>query len=268
MREKQQEKKKINTYLKFGLTLLACMAVGAVLGGITGYFGADDGLAGVRTGVGCILILIRENILWILLGFILCSVLYGEYVLRGMKKIGKKLQEAEDEETDFLEYKLEQIGSWGVIASHVLMVLSILVVATGYSMEYIETAVQTEGTLLLTELFVFLVEDTYQGLWQLRYVKVLQKIYPEKKGDPTSRKFQKQWLESCDEAEKEAIYQSSYKTYHLLSRVLPFMTMAAMICHLIWNTGILAVVLTGIIWLLTSVSYCRYCLTKKGEKIR
>ena len=46
-------------------------------------------------------------------------------------------------------------------------------------------------------------------LWhaQARYVKLLQKIHPEKKGDIASKDFHKQWLESCDEAEKEAVYK-------------------------------------------------------------
>ena len=45
------------------------------------------------------------------------------------------------------------------------------------------------------------------------YIKLVQRIYPDKKGDPTSINFQEQWLASCDEAEKEEIYEASYKTY-------------------------------------------------------
>lgn len=265
MNKRQQEKKKMNTYLKYGLTLLACMALGAAVGFITGYFGTDNGLEDIA---GDILQVIRSNIFWILLTFFVVSMLAGEYILSGMRKIGMRLQEAEDEETDLLEYRLERMGSAGMISNNVFMVLSILVLATGYSMKYIEATVDAEGRFLLAGMIVFILENVYLGIWQLRYVKVLQRIYPEKKGDPASRNFQKQWLESCDEAEQEMIYQSCYKTYMMLAKMLPILTMAAMLSHLIWNTGIMAVIMVSIIWLVTSITYCRYCLTKKGEKIR
>ena len=48
----------------------------------------------------------------------------------------------------------------------------------------------------------------YFGMWQIRYIKLVQRIYPDKKGDPTSINFQEQWLASCDEAEKEEILRS------------------------------------------------------------
>ena len=50
----------------------------------------------------------------------------------------------------------------------------------------------------------------YFGMWQIRYIKLVQRIYPDKKGDPTSINFQEQWLTpSCDEAERrEEIYEA------------------------------------------------------------
>ena len=54
---------------------------------------------------------------------------------------------------------------------------------------------------------LFLICFFYCGMAQARYVKLLQKVHPEKKGDIASKDFHKQWLESCDEAEKDAVYQ-------------------------------------------------------------
>lgn len=72
----------------------------------------------------------------------------------------------------------------------------------------------------------------YLNVWQIRYVRVIQKIYPDKKGDPTSLKFPKQWLESCDEAEKECIYQASYKGYLTVMKWAPILTFVALILHM------------------------------------
>ena len=45
----------------------------------------------------------------------------------------------------------------------------------------------------------------------MRYVKMVQAAHPEKRGDMNSKNFQKDWMASCDEAEKEMVYQSAYK---------------------------------------------------------
>lgn len=35
----------------------------------------------------------------------------------------------------------------------------------------------------------------------------------------------------------------------------------------VFDTGILAIVMPSVIWLVTSVTYCRACLQNKGEKL-
>ncbi len=54
-----------------------------------------------------------------------------------------------------------------------------------------------------------------------------------RKGDPSSAKFQEQWLESCDEAEKEVIYQSAYKAYVTINRTIPLILIVVMVANLI-----------------------------------
>lgn len=68
---------------------------------------------------------------------------------------------------------------------------------------------------------IFLICYAYDGFWQVRYVKVIQESHPEKQGDPSSRKFRQQWLDSCDEAEKEVIYRSAYTSYSQTSKMIP-----------------------------------------------
>ena len=41
----------------------------------------------------------------------------------------------------------------------------------------------------------------------------------------------------------------------------------ALILHMFFDTGILAIVMPSVIWLVTSVTYCRACLQNKGEKL-
>ncbi|MDO4272772.1 MAG: DUF3169 family protein [Eubacteriales bacterium] len=257
------EHKSMNTYLKYTLILAGSLCLGGLLGIGFVYFNADDWGDGFKG----IFRIIRGNLLPILVMVFIISVVYGEIVLRKMKALTGSLSRAEDEESDRLEYELDQVGNAGVIANNILSVLAILILSTGYSLQYISDVVKEEKIFVLSAFVIFVIHSAYGGYWQMRYVKLVQKAYPEKKGDPASRKFQQQWLESCDEAEKEIVFQGTYKSYMSVMKILPMLAAVSMITHLLWNTGIMAVFMVGIIWIVTVVSYCRACMIKKGQQI-
>ena len=106
----------------------------------------------------------------------------------------------------------------------------ILLLATGYSTKYIESLNGSGIMWFLLEILTFIALEVYLNVWQIRYVRVIQKIYPDKKGEP-------------------------------------ILTFVALILHMFFDTGILAIVMTSVIWLVTSVTYCRACLQNKGEKL-
>lgn len=261
------KKKGMNSYVKYILMMFVFAAVGGIVGFCVAYFDDLKDLKDLNISAGSLLGMVQDNILPLLVIFTALAVICNEMVLYRMRKLEKELAGADDEECDIFDYELERIGNIGVIACNVFMIGSLLILSTGYSMKYIENAVRSEGINLIAAIGVFLINNLYIGIWQMRYVKLIQKIYPEKKGDPASRKFQEQWLESCDEAEKGAIYQACYKTYLRISKCFPVFALIAMLCHLMWNTGIMAVVMVCALWLLTSVTYSRSCLTKRKEKL-
>ena len=85
------------------------------------------------------------------------------------------------------------------------------------------------------------------------------------KGDIASKDFHKQWLESCDEAEKEAVYQSSYSTYIFSGKLIGILLVVTMIAHLFFNTGVFAIVVVGVIYLCITVKYCVSCVKLKNK---
>lgn len=257
------KKKNMNTYIKYILMLLVSLVIGGCIGFLISFFNPDS----IGDGAWDIVKQLRIFMFPLLIVIGLVSILQGEYILKRNKGLGKKLHVAGDEESDSIEYEIEKVGAWGMIGNTVFNVLSLLVLSTGYSMEYIESLDGTGNKWLLASFFVFIVESFYMGFWQIRFVKGIQRIYPEKTGDPASGKFQKQWLESCDEAEKEVIYQASYKTYLMGMKLIPFLAFLALFTHLVWNTGVMAVVVLGIIWIVMTVTYCRGCVRMKEEKI-
>ncbi|MDC7289821.1 DUF3169 family protein [Blautia schinkii] len=259
-----KEAKKMNTYIKYTAFLAAVLLVSGALGAAAAYFKVEnwDSVFVVLAG------LIRRNMALILLVLSAICITYQEVILHRMKKIGAEIPGAEDAEGDRLEFEMEQMGSAGTISSNLFSVLSILVLCTGYSMEYIIDLGKKENVWLLAAFVIFLIGTVYQGYWQMRYVKTIQRAYPEKKGDPTSRRFQEEWLKSCDEAERDVIYQGAYKAYRGISKLLPALAFVAMIAHLLWDTGIMAVVMVCIIWIVMVIIYSRSCVIKKSQQIK
>lgn len=260
------EKRKMNSYLKMILLMIAGGIVGGIFGFATAYSG-EDAIAAVGHVMNGILFFVRDHavLLECICGVIciaICEINFAK-----MKVMGNQMQEAEDEEYHELQYRIEVSSSWGVIASTVGTVLMMLIISPGYSIKYIESQSIGETWLFLVGLVVFIGVIGYLSMWQVRYIKLLQRLYPEKKGDPASMKFQEQWLASCDEAEREEIYEASYKTYQLTGKVLPVCTLVAMLLHMVWDTGILAIIIPAFLWILTASNYCRYCVMKKSEKL-
>lgn len=131
-------------------------------------------------------------------------------------------------------------------------------------MKYIESG---KSRYFLFACIIFILCYFYDIYLSVRYVKAIQAAHPEKKGDPTSSKFTEQWLESCDEAEKEIIYKSAYKTYIVLNKVIPILLLLTLIANMFLNTGILAVLVVAVIYLVTGMTYIRSCMVSKAKRI-
>lgn len=128
-------------------------------------------------------------------------------------------------------------------------------------MKYIEA--ENHAYSFLVACVIFIAIYVYLYFWQIRYVKLLQKTHPEKKGDPSSPKFQEQWLDSCDEAEKEVIYRSAYKAYMTVNRTIPVILILVMLANLYFDTGMLAVIVLAVIWMLAQFTYTGSCVRMK-----
>lgn len=260
------EKKKMNTYVKFGAKMLGSAIVGAIVGVLGMLFLLkNNGMKMILSGCAAFVDLIRAYMLPILIGIVIVTVIYGEVNIYKLRNILTQIQDAEDEEADRLDYESEKTGARGMIVNILSQTFSILVIAPGYSTGYIA---ESDGSNFLICCLVFMLCLIYNGYYQVRYVKMVQKAYPEKKGDVASGKFQQQWIESCDEAERELIYQGTYKTYMLMARILPYAMLIAMLTNLFFETGVFAVFMIAVIWIIQSVTYLRSVVSLKGKKIK
>lgn len=253
-----------NAYKKIGLILLIAIVAGGILGALAG---AAIGLWGEDlTDAGRNFLQTVQNLMLpLMICITVLTVAYGELHSRQMKKLGEKIALAEEEECDQLEYRFEKLGARGNMMNILSQVVSVLVLSAGYSIKYIESS-RNSGYLFVC--IIFILCYVYNAFWQVRMVKQIQHVYPDKKGDPASMKFQVQWLESCDEAEREIIYRSAYRSYIMINRMVPILLLVTMLGQLIFNTGILAVVVVAVIWLSANASYLRSSVCLRRKKLK
>lgn len=262
---KNAKARKVSSYKRMGFFMLISAIGGGILGLLFMIILGNGGVSDIEGIVFFVLTRIQQIMIPALIVIMIASIAFGEINLKKQRRICGKILETEDEECDRWEYEEEKTGAYGTIANILSQVLCILILSAGYSLKYIEDGNHEN---MLAACLIFLACYIYDGFWQVRFVKLIQMAYPEKKGDPSSGKFQQQWLDSCDEAEKELIYRSAYTSYIRTSKTIPILLVFTMLGHLFFDTGIMAIVMVASIWLIIAVSYLKSCVDLKGKKIR
>lgn len=244
--------------------ILLKMLIGGLIGGIVGvfigyfHFSQQDTASGLASHwVSAIQALILPGLIVITL----LSVILQENVFRKLKEVCNLLETAEDEDFHKLDYEEERIGAILMDTNVASQVLCIVLFSFGYSFDYLKD-IPALGSCI-----AFIICFVYCGCMQARYIKLEQMAHPEKNGNVASRKFQQQWLESCDEAEKQVIYQSAYKSYIFTGRLTGLLLVVTMIANLLFHTGILAIIVVGIIYLVQNLTYCRSCVQLKKVRV-
>lgn len=257
--------KKMNSYLKYGLIMLACVLIGMFVGMLIRM--AEGGLGAFGSMVENAADVFKIYALEIVGVMFLFEILAGEIYLRKLKKLWNVLEDADDETGDHISYETEKAGAIGTAMIGVITLLATIVVTNVMSKQYFTTLDLAALLKVLGSFVIFILVYVYSGYWGVRLVKLEQKMDPTKKGDPTSMKFQMEYVESCDEAEKELIYQSAFHSFTMMSQCYGVALAAAMILHMIWNTGITAVIFVGILQILNNLFYLKYAVQKKGKKL-
>ena len=260
-----KQENKTKSVKKFSVKMLLAMVFGGVLGGFFGifmYYFHGNLESFLTTWPKVIQSILAPG----MLAVDVISVLAGEICLRKLGKVCERIETAEDEEADLVSYQEEKYGAILQCVNVVSQVFCIFLLANGYQMGYIESS-DKNATNFLIACVLFIACFFYDGIVQARYIKLLQKVHPEKRGDVSSVKFQQQWLESCDEAEKEVIYQSSYKTYVFMNRAIGLLLIITMVSHLFFKTGIMAILVVGVMYLILVMKYSFSCVSLRKNRI-
>ena len=104
---------------------------------------------------------------------------------------------------------------------------------------------------------------------QQRCVDAVKRMNPEKTASVYDVKFQRKWMDSCDEAEKLMIGKCAYKAYAAANTACAVLAIIFAVYALIFNTGFLPSFAVCVIWFVLRFIYYRETIrySKAGNRI-
>ena len=122
------------------------------------------------------------------------------------------------------------------------------------------------GLLVVAEMLVSL---ALVFMLQQRVVDQVRRMNPEKQGSIYEAKFQKKWMESCDEAERAQIGQAATRAYRTVHFTCIWLWVVLLVLSLVFDIGLLPSALVLFIWAILQISYILECFRmSRGVKQR
>lgn len=100
-------------------------------------------------------------------------------------------------------------------------------------------------------------------------VDTIKQINPEKKASVYDIKFQKKWMDDCDEAERIMIGKCAFKAYSATNMICTVLAGVLAICALVFDIGFLPSFTVCLVWIVNLSVYYKETIrySKSGNKI-
>ena len=241
--EKKTEKKAV---LKFVLLILISAALGAGASMLMGWLTHWDGISFQRLGD-----MLGAMVPWVFLLTNLISAIAAMLIChRAKKQIGQW-----DGEDECIEQTEQQL-SCGLLLANIMTVVNFFLFSAGIEVSLNTKLGDQYGVILFPAcILIFILGYVWIFFVNYRVVKLEKQINPEKRGSVFDVKFQKQWLESCDEAEKLMVYRCGFRAYQVGNKVCMGLWLVALFLQLWADTGLFPVLSICVIWLSMVAAY-------------
>ena len=235
---------------KYLLTILLYGLLGGVLGFFTGVAGAAGVAETVRQALDRLLAVCAP---W---GIVVSAVVLlgtGWYLYAAAKR---RFAAWDGEDEDAMDAAGRQRG-WALLLTGLMVVLDFFFFAASIIYER-----------FLPDVVLFLASVAVLVVLQQKIVDLERRINPEKRGSVYDMKFQKTWMESCDEAERAQIGQACYTAYRMGNKVCVFLWVALLILNFVFDFGLLPIAAVLVVWGVMQTAYALECIRlskRKGE---
>lgn len=246
MNEKSENRKALP---KFTLSLLGSLLVGGVIGfaiGLSRAMGLDT--AALAEELGAILAAVTPWGIPVTSALTLggCLVLY--------RSAARKFAAWDGGDEDETSESIDAALSWVLLLSAVQLLFNLFFLSAFcvYWMDRDIRALSLVGVFLLScGLVVFAQQKT---------IDLERKMNPEKRGSVYDSKFQKKWLDSCDESERRQIGEASRRAYMVTSRVCLGLWLVLVVLSLVVEISLLPVFVLLLVWGTMQVTYTLECI--------
>lgn len=202
---------------------------------------------------------------WLMLAAAVIVPMVCVPIYRSAERLLSSWDGENEEISDTIDNKLS-IAIWITSAD---LILSYFLIAASYSGGF--ATFENENSALssivgITAFFGILIESV---IIQQKCVDAAKKTNPEKTASVYDTKFQKKWMDSCDEAEKILIGKCAFKAYSATNTVCSALAIALAVCALIFEIGFLPSLVVCLVWIVNQSVYCKEALrySKAGNKI-
>lgn len=232
---------------KYAVLILIAMSVGFVFGIVTSVMKGDFAEQ-ISAGVLGFLRIVAPYAILVITFIAMVTVIC---LYKKSRKIYNSWDGENEEEMKLIEANL----SYALWFTSLDMILSFFFFAVEFSMEATSASVFMKLVTTICKIGGFLFAMAFILISQQKIVNFEKEMNPEKKGSVYDLRFEKKWEESCDEAEKLAIYKSAYKAYRTVNFTCVILWLFCTLGMEVWNFGLMPVTAVSIIWLVQLTSY-------------
>ena len=181
----------------------------------------------------------------------------------------KTLLSAWDGEDENISDAIDGKLSAAIWISSALLVLSYFLIAASYSGGFATFDSRERTIMLCIAIAAFLAVMTEAVIIQQKCVDTAKQTNPEKKASVYDMRFQKKWMEDCDEAEKIMIGKCAYKAYSATNTICTVLAIVLAVCALVFEIGFLPSLVVCLVWIVNLSVYCKEAMrySKAGIKI-
>jgi hypothetical protein len=165
------------------------------------------------------------------------------------KDLYKNIENYSDEEMEIIEKKINNYLGLSMTLNSIFIVLNFMLFGILFK--------NTSDSKLVIAV-IFMVGQLFTTGVELTTIKFIKKIDERLKGDPTSMRFAKDFLESCDEAQKLKIYKSGHQAFQFSKFFAMVLVVMTILLNLVFDIGGLTVFISCLYLLVQMVSYSYY----------
>lgn len=251
---------------KFLLFAVICAIIGGVIGYFSGYGSAKgdtDKLAGIMKEAGAFFGTHIASWLTVATAVVvpaICMPVYGS---------AKKLLGAWDGEDENISDKIDRKLSVVIWITSSTLIFSYFLIAASFSDGLSIFDDKNKTVVFFIGVAAFLIIMIEAIIIQQKCIDLVKQVNPEKKASVYDMKFQKKWVDSCDEAEKIMIGKCAYKAYSATNIVCMVLSIILALCALVFGIGFLPSFTVCLVWIVNISAYFKEAMrySKAGNKI-